>query len=275
MSTTLLSADRVRLRSSDLPAEPGVYLLRDADGRLLYVGKSANLSRRVTSYFGQAESLPFRSRRMMEQARTLELLVVRTEREALLLESSLIKRLVPRFNRRLKDARSYPYLVIDPRRRNPRVTLTWETPDDDAECFGPFPDVAALGSTLQVVRRLYTVRRESFERHANTSLEADQARMARELLGVLNGSSRRLLRRVEIAMREAAGAFEFRRAARLHQALVALQAMACTSRARTPATVVDTADVIARMIVDLTPDRKLTQAIASRATGRLHATRRA
>lgn len=249
-SATPRWASSGRLRSSDLPAEPGVYLFRDGDGRLLYVGKAGSLRRRVASYFRTAGILPFRTRTMVENARTLELLVVRTEREALLLESTLIKRLRPRHNRRLKDARSYPYLVIDTRRRSPCVLLAWETPDDGAESFGPFPDVAALRRTLQQVRRLYTVRRETLERHAPAA--ADQARMARDLLGALNGSSRAMSRRIESAMREAADALEFRRAARLRQALQAVEAMACSPRPLVHGATVDTVEILQRTLMDLT-----------------------
>lgn len=248
----------MQVSTSDLPATPGVYLFRDGDGRILYIGKAGRLRRRVLSYFRASGNQSLRTRTLMGTARTVELLIVRSEREALLLESTLIKKHRPRYNRRLKDARSYPCLVIDPRPRNPRVMLTWHAPDDGAECFGPFPDVAALRSTLQVVRRLYTVRQETFERRAYTPNAVDQARMARDLMAVLTGSNRTLLRRIEKAMRQAAGALQFRRATRLRHALQALEAMACAPRAFTDGTAANTVDVVARDIVDLAADRHVT-----------------
>lgn len=214
-----------------LPTVPGVYLFRDADGEILYVGKAKNLQRRVQSYFRARESLPVKTRALVRRARELEFRVVPTEHEALLLEARLIKVHRPRYNRRLKDGRSFPYLKII-LQAPPRVLLTRQIVADGAVYFGPFPEPGMIRSALKVIRRLYTQRREAFERPHRHWVAADDRRMAAELLEQLDGRGHRVRDRMERAMHKAVEALDFERAARLREALVATEAMAQRPRAR-------------------------------------------
>src|SRR5690606_34627473 len=121
--------------------------------------------RRVRSYFRPPQRHQLKVRRLMERARNVELLVVRTEWEALLLEARLIRSLRPRFNTRLKDSRGYPFLQITVGHTTPRVELTDRVRRDGSAYFGPVPEAAAVHTALEVIRRLYTLRPESFERN--------------------------------------------------------------------------------------------------------------
>ena len=214
---------------ADLPSLPGVYLFREGGGKVLYVGKAKRLRRRVRSYFRPAGSLPFRSRSLVQRAAQVEALVVRSEREALLLEASLIRRYRPRYNQRLKDGRGYPFLRIDLQAPAPGAALTRTLRDDGAAYFGPFPEAGRVREVLEVIRRLYLVRAEAFGRdHAR--LRADRRRMASDLLDLTTGQSRSVQDRIERAMHEAASALDFERAGRLRAALDACAELACAPR---------------------------------------------
>lgn len=236
-----------------LPLEPGVYLFRDRTGEILYIGKARHLRRRVRSYFCTRERSHFKTRAILQRVSRVDALVVRTEREALLLEAELIKAHRPRYNRRLKDSRGYPFLEIALHHPVPRVSLTYRALERRAVYFGPVPEAGAIRDALQVIRRLYTLRRESFDRNAPDRTAADHRRMARQLLALLEGRSVSMKTCIERAMRAAAGTQDFERAARLRAALAAIESLA--HQPHTPATTTTTADprlspcVLARITV--------------------------
>ncbi len=218
-----------RFIGANIPREPGVYLFGDDTGGILYVGKAKNLHRRVRSYFCPARGVHLKIRRLMERARNLELLVVRSEWDALLLEARLIRSLRPRFNTRLKDSRGYPFLQIAVDQSTPRVGLTDRVRRDGSAYFGPVPEAAAVHGALEVIRRLYTLRPESFERNG---LDADARRMAADMLDLANGNGRVIRERIETSMFAAASALDFERALRLRDALVTTSRIANYPRVR-------------------------------------------
>ncbi|EXJ14766.1 excinuclease ABC subunit UvrC [Imhoffiella purpurea] len=141
-----------------LPIGPGVYRMIDGGGTVLYVGKAKNLRRRVGSYFGR--SLTTRIQLMVSQIADIEVTVTRTEGEALLLESNLIKSLLPRFNVLLRDDKSYPYILLTSQDAYPRLTFYRgpRKPKGGGRLFGPYPSSWAVRETLQLMQKLFPVR---------------------------------------------------------------------------------------------------------------------
>jgi excinuclease ABC subunit C len=146
-------ADKAR----QLPPEPGVYLFKDARGKVLYVGKAKVLRDRIRSYLGTGADVPPKTRALMSRAQDLDWIVARNEVEALILECNLIKEYRPRYNIRLRDDKKFPYVRIttDP---FPRVFATRTLVHDGSEYFGPYSDVGAMRRTLALLQRLLPTR---------------------------------------------------------------------------------------------------------------------
>lgn len=140
----------------DLPDKPGVYLMRDRSDKILYVGKAKSLKKRVKSYFRDELDSP-KTTAMMRQYHSLEYIITDTEKEALILESNLIKKYLPRYNIRLKDDKRYPYIKIT-KEEYPRILITRRVLDDDADYYGPFTDVHALRKMLKFLKPIFKVR---------------------------------------------------------------------------------------------------------------------
>jgi excinuclease ABC subunit C len=141
-----------------LPDAPGVYLWKDAAGQVLYVGKAKSLRTRVRWYFGPDAAAVPRLRLLRMRAAHVDTIVVQSEAQALLLENNLIKEHLPRFNVNLRDDKRYPWLAVTLQQPFPRILVTRQASDDGARYFGPYTDVGSLRQTLQVIRRLFTVR---------------------------------------------------------------------------------------------------------------------
>ena len=140
----------------DLPDKPGIYLMRDAKDKVLYVGKAKSLKKRIKSYFKDELDSP-KTTAMMRQFHTLEYIITDTEKEALILESNLIKKYLPRYNIRLKDDKRYPYIKIT-KEDYPRILITRRISDDDSYYYGPFTDVYALKRMLKFIKSLFKIR---------------------------------------------------------------------------------------------------------------------
>lgn len=141
-----------------LPDAPGVYLWKDAQGNVLYVGKAKRLRSRVRSYFAGDAAATIKGTYLQRHIADVETIVVTSEAQSLLLENNLIKEYQPRFNVRLKDDKSYPSIAVTLGEPFPRVLVTRRRDLAGARYFGPYTDVALLRKTLAIVRRLYTVR---------------------------------------------------------------------------------------------------------------------
>ena len=141
-----------------LPDGPGVYLWKDAEGTVLYVGKAANLRSRVRSYFANDYPDSPTHHLLVERIADVETIVVASETQSLLLESNLIKEYQPRFNVRLKDDKSYPSIVVTVDEAFPRVIVTRRRDIPGARYFGPYTDVGEMRRTLNLIRRMFTVR---------------------------------------------------------------------------------------------------------------------
>ncbi|HZW42346.1 MAG TPA: excinuclease ABC subunit UvrC [Agromyces sp.] len=147
-----------RPKAGEIPTSPGVYRFRDADRRVLYVGKAKNLRARLSNYFAPLRTLHERTRRMVTTAASVEWTVVANDVEALQLEITLINEFSPPFNVRFKDDKSYPYLVVTLADEAPRAMVSRRRGIPGARYFGPYPKVWAVNETLEVLLKLFPIR---------------------------------------------------------------------------------------------------------------------
>src|ERR1700683_3619772 len=151
-----------------IPEGPGSYQFVDGNGRVLYVGKAKSLRQRLNNYFQDPTGLPPRTAQMISQADHVEWMVVDTEAEALLLEHNLIKQFQPRYNVRLKDDKSYPWLAVSVEDTWPRPAVVRGRKRSGVRYFGPYPNVGAIRETLDLLLHSFPVRTCSdtkFRRH--------------------------------------------------------------------------------------------------------------
>ena len=144
--------ERLRDKANSLPHEPGVYIMKNADGEVIYVGKSKKLKNRVTSYFVNSSSHSYKTAKMVSLVRDFDYIVCKTEIEALTLENVLIKKHSPRYNIKLKDAKSYPYIKVTAE-DYPKLFVTRERKSDRAKYFGPYQSSQSAHSALDTVMR--------------------------------------------------------------------------------------------------------------------------
>lgn len=141
-----------------LPDQPGVYLMRDVNGKVIYVGKAINLKKRVSSYFRNLAAHSIKVCAMVNNIEDFETILCQSEAEALILECSLIKKFRPKYNVSLKDDKSYPYVKVTIQEEFPRVFSTRKLIRDGARYFGPYADVSSMYATLKFLKRLFPLR---------------------------------------------------------------------------------------------------------------------
>src|SRR5919107_47763 len=144
---------------SSLPTSPGVYIFKDARDEVIYVGKAKNIRARVANYFTRSGDGRPKIAELRERVRRVDFIVTKSETEALVLESNLIKRRRPRFNASLRDDKSYPYIVVTTGDEYPRVYATRGTHDPRHRYFGPFPSASSVHSTLDVLNKTFPFRK--------------------------------------------------------------------------------------------------------------------
>ena len=224
-----------------LPTSPGVYLMKDAEGNILYVGKAANLRHRVGSYFGAGQKLTPKLQRMVSRVNDLDYFVTSSEQEALILELNLIKRYHPGYNVRLKDDKTFPYLRIDLSDDWPRVFVTRRLEEDGGRYFGPFASAKSVRQTLKLIRGIFPFRscsrtitgtdpRPCLEYHIGHCLapcigvvsRGEYAEVIKQVILFLEGKQERVAQQLESRMNKAAEALDFETAARLRDQLQAV-----------------------------------------------------
>ena len=228
-----------------IPDEPGSYQFKDAHGRVIYVGKASSLRHRLSSYFQRADRLHPRTRQMVETAESVEWTIVRNEVEALMLEYSLIKQHRPRFNVRLRDDKSYPFLAVTTDEEWPRAMVTRGARRKGVRYFGPYAHAYAIRETLDLLLRSFPVRTCSpgkFRQHERLGRPCllfhiekcagpcvgevsadDYESMVNELCGFLGGDTDEVVARLTGEMGDAAKALEFEKAARLRDRLESVE----------------------------------------------------
>lgn len=146
------------LKVNEFPEKPGVYLMKDIEGKIIYVGKAINLKKRVKSYFRNKESLSPKVRAMVSQIEDIEFIVTESELEALVLECNLIKFHKPKYNILLRDDKQYPYIKINLDAPYPYLEIVRRIKKDGAKYFGPFVDAGALRETIDAIRKIFPIR---------------------------------------------------------------------------------------------------------------------
>ena len=150
--------DPVSLREK-LPQQPGVYLFKDASDRILYIGKAKDLRKRVLSYFKPPGDLPYKTARMLKQATGLDYFLTATENEAFILEDTLVKKNMPRYNVVLRDDKRFPCLRLDTGTPYPKLTIVRRIKKDGALYFGPFSSAGSVRRTLKLINRVFQLRK--------------------------------------------------------------------------------------------------------------------
>jgi len=226
-----------------LPESPGVYLFRDAQGAVLYVGKAKRLRSRVRNYFTSDHAESVKTLHLMRHVADVDTIVVPTEAHALILEANLIKEYRPRFNIALRDDKSYPYIKVTVQEPFPRVFVTRRLLNDGGRYFGPYTDVGKMRRALNVVKQIFTVRscrydmpKEMPERPCLDyyikrckapcilAQSQDEYRaMIEEVLIFLDGNAREVVRRVRARMDSAAERLNYEQAAELRDMLAKLE----------------------------------------------------
>lgn len=232
------SRDLFRPKTSDIPAQPGVYKWRDGEGRVIYVGKAKNLRNRLTNYFQPLYQLHPRTQTMVLTARNLEWTVVGTELESLTLEYTWIKEFDPRFNVVFRDDKTYPYLAISSGERVPRVWVTRSRKRRDTRYFGPYAKVWDLRHSLDRLLKTFPVRTCSQNVYHKAEIThrpcllasigkcsapcigrisvEEHRKMCEQLIGVLTGRiGKSYIAQLTREMKEASDELEFEKAARL------------------------------------------------------------
>jgi excinuclease ABC subunit C len=274
-------------RLRDIPAEPGCYLMRDGDDRILYVGKSKSLRSRVRSYFRSRHDLSPRIRLMTRQVCEIEFIVTDSEAEALALESNLIKNHQPHFNVLLKDDKKYPYLCITWSEAYPRIFITrrrrFRSPLD--RFYGPYVDVGLLRRTLFLVKRVFPLRQRPRPLHPDRTClnfsigrcpgvcqemitSQDYHRTLRKVAMVFQGRSDELQKLLEQQMERYAERLDFESAARVRDQLQGLDQLTADQKMSLPDSSVSR-DVLALASDERVAAVQLFQMRAGKLVGRL------
>ncbi|MCB8953276.1 MAG: excinuclease ABC subunit UvrC [Ardenticatenales bacterium] len=225
----------------NLPTVAGVYLHKDRNGKIIYVGKSVNLRQRVRSYFQNSVDNP-KTQRLRQEIADIEIITTDSELEALLLEMTLIKKHRPRYNAILKDDKRYPYIKVHWQDPYPKVTVTRRMLRDGARYFGPYTSVWAVQQTLEMLRRIFpylTCDRAITGQDERACLyfdiklcggpcigaasQAEYRHMIQQLMDFLNGRSDHITKEVERKMTRAAESLDFEKAALYRDQLKAIQ----------------------------------------------------
>lgn len=234
-------------KARKFPASPGVYIMKDAQGVVLYVGKAKNLRNRASHYFTKAAADDPRTADMVKLIADIDFLPAESEVDALLMEARLVKDIQPRFNVELKDNKSFPYLQIRIREDFPRVEFTRTPRRKGVKLYGPFTSAKSLRAALQVLQRIFQFRTCGLDIDdgdqrwrwfrpcilanirqctAPCNLRVSKEEYRKQIRGlrlVLEGKKRKLLRELENEMSEASAALLFEKAARIRDEIHALQ----------------------------------------------------
>src|SRR5687768_177377 len=241
--------ERLLTKAKSLPKAPGVYLMKDDKGRVIYVGKSASLRDRVCSYFQRGTKLDFKKAPLRDHVVDFDFIQTDSEVEALLAENRLIKDIQPRFNARLLDDKTYPYLMVTTGEQFPGVYVTREPQTKGVKLYGPFTSVYALKEAVTHLQKAFKFRtchldireednkRRFFRPCLLYAIDQCTAPCAakiskdsygddvRRLLRFLDGDRKAVIRELEKEMLEASKDMQFERAAKLRDEVKALQAL--------------------------------------------------
>ncbi len=237
-----MTGNLINEQLKQLPANPGVYLMKDAGGKIIYVGKAGNLSNRVRSYFQASAKLAPKTQQQVAEAHELEFFITNSEYEALILENNLIKRYRPLYNVRLKDDKGYPYIRINLNEDWPTVAFTRSMKNDGARYFGPFTSPWSVKQTLKVLESIFrfrscekpitgTDKRPCLKYHLGHCLapctgfvsKEEYKEAIKQIVLFLEGKQDKVIREFEQQMKSASEALDFERAAQLRDRIGAIR----------------------------------------------------
>ncbi|MEG3902068.1 excinuclease ABC subunit UvrC [Microcoleus sp. B4-C5] len=246
-------SERLESRLKEIPAVPGVYLMRDESDRILYIGKSKKLRNRVRSYFRESQNLSPRIAMMVQQVREIEFIATDTEAEALALEANLVKQHQPYFNVLLKDDKKYPYLCITWSEEYPRIFITRKRRAGSAKdrYYGPYVDTGALRSTLHLIKRIFPLRQRPqplFKDRPCLNYDIGRCvgvcqgltspeeyhKIIQKVAMIFQGRTQELLDILEPQMEEAAEDLNFETAARIRDQIKGLQSLSAGQKVSLP-----------------------------------------
>ena len=232
-------SDSIKNALAVLPDKPGVYLMHDAEGKVIYVGKAVVLKNRVRSYFRNLASHTPKVKAMVAKIAEIETIITSSEVEALILECNLIKKYRPRYNISLKDDKSYPYLKVTMQEDFPRLHMTRRLSRDGAKYYGPYADAGAMYETMKLLKTMFPLRtcrkmnpdRPCLNYHIKRCLapcagyvsKEEYGKMIKSVCMVLDGRTTELERDLKQRMQEAADEYAFEEAARLRDQLQAVE----------------------------------------------------
>lgn len=222
-----------------LPDKPGVYIMKDEKGRIIYVGKAVILKNRVRSYFQASRNHSPKVRALVEKIFDLEYIITSSEVEALILECNLIKKHHPKYNISLKDDKTYPYIKVTTNEEYPRIHVTRKVLKDGARYFGPFTSAGAVHETIKLLKKLFPLRscrrmdapRPCLQHHIKRCLapcggkvdSKDYNKMIQAVCLFLEGRSDDVVKSLKFRMEQAAENLEFEQAALLRDQLAAIE----------------------------------------------------
>ena len=246
------------------PEKPGVYLMKDVSDKIIYVGKASVLRNRLRSYFGSPAGLSTKIRRLVSQITDFEFIVTDTEAEALILENTLIKRYRPKFNARLKDDKTYPFLKIDLSEEFPRVYITRQVADDGARYFGPFASAGSVRQAMDLVKKLFPYRsctktitgkdpRPCLEYFINRcvapcsghSNKEEYERVIQQVIMFMEGDTESVTRELTYKMDDSSSKLEYERAAVLRDQIKSIERVAEEQRIKVDSNPIGDTDLIA------------------------------
>ncbi len=223
----------------NLPPKPGVYIMHDKNNNVIYVGKAISLKKRVTSYFRKTNKTE-RIKKMVSLVDYFEYIVVNNEAEALILECNLIKKYRPKFNVLLKDDKTYPYIKIDIKSDFPNVIITRRLLNDGAKYFGPYANPGAAKEMVDFIKSKYKIRQcRSFKSTQRACLnyhikkcfapcvgyisKEEYRKQIDEIVDLLDGKTNKVLKELEMQIKESASKLEFEKAAYLRDKMIAIE----------------------------------------------------
>lgn len=220
---------------SNIPLNPGIYLMKNVDNKIIYVGKAKSLRRRVRQYFNKSPKT-MRIQKMVSQIENIEYIVTNNELEALVLECNYIKENMPKYNVMLKDDKSYPYIKITIQEKYPRIYITRRRLDDKNLYFGPYTDVGSARSSVEAIKEIFPVKRckTNFEKSSkakgpclyyhigrclgpciNELSQIEYKEMINQIVMFLNGNSSEIKKIIEQEIQTCIDKLEFEKAAKL------------------------------------------------------------
>ncbi|MBE6022985.1 MAG: excinuclease ABC subunit UvrC [Cellulosilyticum sp.] len=227
-----------------LPDSPGVYLMKDDTGHIIYVGKAINLKNRVRQYFQSSKNHSIKVKKMVQHIASFEYIITRSEVEALVLECNLIKKYDPKYNIRLKDDKTYPYIKVNVQDPFPKMTVVRQMKKDGARYFGPYTNTSAMWEIVEIIKNTWTLR--TCSRNLPKDIGKERAclnchigkcdapcegkisqeeyrKMTDEVVSFLSGNYKEVIKRLKEEMLLASEELQFERAATLRDQIMAIE----------------------------------------------------